>query len=111
MAGPYACRSACQSFPSTGKDKVVGAAATEGSGILTPTSVVSHAPTPAPATAPVIAPSLDNKLFKQFMKAYLEAQMPSRTEIELKPCKQPLKGWFLDLYYGNLHINCYRFCQ
>ena len=24
--------------------------------------------------------------------------------------EQPFKAWFLDLYYGNLHMDCYRFC-
>lgn len=27
------------------------------------------------------------------------------------PRKRPLKAWFPDLYYGNSHLDCYRFCQ
>ena len=73
MAGPRACRSPRRNPRPTIKDKLAGAALTEGSDIPTPTPIMSHAPTPALATAPAVAPSSDNKLFKQFMKAYLEA--------------------------------------
>ena len=111
MAGPRARYSPRRNPPPTGKDELAGAAPTEGSGTLTPTPVVSRAPTPAPATASAVAPSSDSELFKQFMKAYLEAQMPGRTEVDPKPCKQPFKAQFPDLYYSNLHMDCYRFCQ
>ena len=107
MAGPRARRSHRRNLPSAGKDELAGAVPTEGSGIPTPTPVVSRAPTPAPATAPAVAPSLDNKLFKQFMKGYLEVQVPSQTEIDPEPREQPLKARFPDLYYGNLHMDCY----
>ena len=45
------------------------------------------------------------------MKAYLEAQVPGQTKVDLEPCKQPLRAQFSDLYYGNLYMDCYRFCQ
>ena len=99
MAGPRACRSPCRNPPSVGEDELAGAAPTEGSGTPTPTPVVSRAPT--------VAPSLDNKLFKQFMKAYLEAQVPGQTEVDPKPCEDPLKAQFPDLYYSNLQMDCY----
>ena len=111
MARPRACLSPRQNPPPTGKDELVGTAPTEGSGTPTPTPVVSRAPTLASAIAPAAAPSLNNKLFKQFMKAYLEAQVPGRTELDSEPCKQLLKAQFPDLYYGNSHMDCYRFCQ
>ena len=111
MAGPRARRSPRRNLSPAGEDKLAGAAPTEGSGTPTPTSVVSRAPTPAPATAPAAAPSSDNELFKQFMKAYLEAQVPGRTEVDSEPRKQPLKARFPDLYYGNSHMDCYRFYQ
>ena len=111
MARLPACRSSCRNPFPTGKDGLAGATLTESSGTSTPTPVMSHDPTPAPATAPVIAPSSDNKLFKQFMKAYLEAQVPSRTKVDPELCKQSFKAQFPDLYYGNLHIDCYRFSQ
>ena len=111
MAGPHARRSPCQNSPLTCKDELAGAAPTERCGTIPPTLVVSHAPTPAPATALVVALSLDNELFKQFIKAYLEAQVPCQTEVGPEPCKQPLKAQFPDLYYDNLHMDCYQFCQ
>ena len=111
MAKLSACRSPCRNSFLTGEDRFAGAAPTEGSGTPTPTPVLSRAPTPAPATASAVTPSLDNKLFKQFMKAYLEAQMPGRIVVDSEACKQPLKAWFPDLYYGNLHMDCYWFCQ
>ena len=111
MAGPCAYCSPRRNPPPAGKDKLAGAASTKGSGTLTPTPVVSRALTPAPATSPAVAPSSDNKLFQQFMKAYLEAQVPGRTEVDPKPCKQPLKARLPDLYYGNSHMDYYRFCQ
>ena len=113
MTGPCARRSVCQNPRPAGEDKLVSAALTEGSGTPTPTPVVSHALTPTPATTPVVTPSLDNELFKQFMKAYLEAQVPAQIapEIDPKPCKQLVKAKFPDLYYGNLHMDCYQFWQ
>ena len=111
MAGPRACCSPRRNLSLTSKDELAGAAPTEGSGTPISTPVVFRAPTLALATAPAVAPSLDNELFKQFMKAYLETQVPGRIEVDPEPCKQPLKAWFPDLFYGNLHIDCYRFCQ
>ena len=111
MARPAARRSSRRNLPPAGEDELAGAVPTEGSGTPTPTPVVSRAPTPAPATAPAAAPSLDTELFKQFMKAYLEAQVPGQTEVEPELCEQPLKARFPDLYYDNLHMDCYRFCQ
>ena len=51
------------------------------------------------------------------MKAYLENQnqnqnqapLPAPIQAELR--EQPLKARFPDLYYGNSHLDCYRFCQ
>ena len=105
------CRSPCQNSPLTGKDELAGLAPTESSGTPKPTPVVSCAPTPTLATTFAVAPSLDNKLFKQFIKTYIEAQVPGQIEVDPKPCKQFLKAQFSDLYYGNLHMNYYRFCQ
>ena len=106
MAGPCACWSLCRNFPLASEDQLANAAPTEGNSTFTSTSAVSRVPTPASA----IAPFLDNKLFKQLIKAYLKAQVPGRIEVDSKPCKQSLKAWFPDLYYGNLHMDCYRFC-
>ena len=99
MARPRACHSPRQNPSPTGGNEPAGAASTEGSGIPTPTLAV--------------IPNPDNKLFKQFMKAYLEAQTPALTaaKMDAKPCERPLKAWLPDLYYEDLYIKCYRFCQ
>ena len=97
--------------PFISKGELAGAAPTEGNGTPIPTPVMSRAFTPAPATTLPFALSLDNELFKQFMKAYLEAQVPGRTEIDPESCKQPLKTRFPELDYGNIHMDCYQFCQ
>ena len=126
MARPPARCSSCWNPSPTGKDKLAGAAPgpapTEASNTSTPALAVSRVSTPAPPDAFVAipspatalaatAPSSDNEFFKQFMKAYLEAQVPGQIEIDPELCKQPFKTRFLDFYYGNLHIYCYRFCQ
>ena len=109
MAGLCVCRTPRQNPRPAGEDEFAGATPTEGSGTPIPTSVGSRAPTLALATTPAVALSLDNKLFKQFIKAYLEAEVSAQIapEIDPEPCKQLLKAWFLDFYYGNLHIDCY----
>ena len=111
IAGSCACHSPCRNPCSIGKDEFAGAASIEGSGTPIPTPVMSLASNPAPTTAPAVAPTSDNELFKQFIKAYLEAQVAGQIEVDSKPCEQPLKPRFPDLYYVNLHIDCYRFCQ
>ena len=111
MARPSACRSPYRNPLPTGKDELASAAPTRGSDTPTSTPVVSCTSTSAPVTAPAIAPSLDNELFKQFMKAYLKAQVPGQIEVDSESRKQLLKAWFSDLYYGNLHMDCYWFCQ
>ena len=111
MAGPRACRSPRRNPSPAGEDKLAGTAPTKGNGTPTPTLVVSRAPTPALATTPAASLSLDRELFKQFMRAYLEAQVPDQTKVDSKSRKQSLKTRFPDLYYGNSHMDCYRFCQ
>ena len=113
MAVPCACRSLCQNSPPIGNDELASTALTKGSGTPKPTPAILYAPTPTLAIAFAVPLLSDNKLFKQFMKAYLEVQLPGQiaAKIDLWPCKQPLKAWFPDFYYTNLHINCYQFCQ
>ena len=111
MAGSCACHSFCQNVSPNDKDELAGAAPIESSGTPIPISIVSRVSTPAPATAPAAALSSDNELFKQFIKAHLEARVPDQTKVDPKPCEQPLRAQFPDLYYGNLHMDCYQFCQ
>ena len=112
MARPYACRSPCQNPFPTGGNKLARAAPNEGSGTPTFTLTVSQAPTPALVVTPIVISNPDNELFKQFMKVYLEAQTPAETsaEMDTEPCKRPFKAWLPDLYYRDLHIECYWFC-
>ena len=111
MTRPYACLSPRWNLSSAGKDELTGAALIKDNGTPIPTPVESRTPTLTPTTTAAAAASLDNKLFKQFMKTYLEVQVPVRTEVDPESCKQSLKAWFPNLYYGNLHIDCYQFWQ
>ena len=110
MAGSCTRRSPRRNSPPTGEDELAGAP-TDGSGTPapTPTAAISHALTPAPAPT-ASAPASMNKLFKQFMKTYLEAQTQT-AQGQAEPREQPLKARFPDLYWGNSHMDCYRFCQ
>ena len=88
-------------------------ASTKGSNTPTPSSPASRAQTPASAQA---STSSSNKgLFQQFIKAYLENQnknqAPPPAPIQAELREQLLKARFPDLYYGNSHLDCYRFCQ
>lgn len=71
-------------------------------------------PTPNIALASVI-PSTNNELFKKFMKAYLRAQVQPPTLflllVQLESQKQPFKICFPKLYFRNLYIEYYNFCQ
>ncbi len=76
------------------------------------------APGPVPAPAPAPAPVPNNDLFQEFMRTCIErvrdqapaapaapaAETKDKTDRLLKP-RNP------DLYYGNLHMECYYFCQ
>ena len=107
LAGPCTYHRLCWNPPPAGEDELAGAASTEGNSTLIPTPVMLR----APISAPAIILSLDNKLFKQFMKGYLEAQVPGQIKVNSEPCNQSLKARFPDLYYSNLQMDYYRFCQ
>ena len=87
-------------------------APTESSGSPAPTSrAPSRAPTLGPAfiASPASAvPSTNDELFKQFMQAYLAAQ-PQGQDTGLR--ERPLKTRFSEMYSGNSHMECYKFCQ
>ena len=117
MAGSHTRRSPrCNSLPSGEDELAEGApgAPTEGSNTLTPFPPVSPAQTPASAQDP--SPPSNEELFQQFIKAYLENKNQNQnpalppTPIQAKLWEQPLKAWFPNLYYGNSHLDCYRFC-
>ena len=112
MARLYACCSPYWNPPAASEDELAGAAFIKGSGTSTPTFVVSHVPTTVPATTPAITPYSDNELFNYFIKAYWEAQVSAQAapKVDSEPWKQLFKVRFPDPYYGNLHMDCYRFC-
>ena len=114
MAGPYTRRSPCRNLPPNGEDELTSGlpgASTKGSNTPIFFPPVSRAQTPT--QAPIL---LSNEgLFQQFMKAYLENQKqnqaPPPASIQAELWEQSLKAQFPDLYYGNSHLDCYRFYQ
>ena len=82
-------------------------------GSLAPTDALE--PTPRPATS--ASPASIDDLFKLFMRTYMytvknQAQVQASVQVFLPPVepkKQPLKARFPDLYFGKLHLDCYRF--
>ncbi len=72
------------------------------------------APGPVPAPAPTPAPALNDR-FQEFMRTCIEKvrdQAPAAPATEVRDdTDRPLKPRNPNLYYGNLHIECYYFCQ
>ncbi len=78
------------------------------------------APGPVPAPAPVPAPTSNNDLFQEFMRTCIERARAQALAVPATPAPdvkvrdntdRSLKPQSPDLYYGNLHIECYYFCQ
>ena len=125
MAEPRACQSPCRNFLPVGKDEFTGAAPravpTNDSGTLTLTPVVLGAPTPAPVPPPALAKLVAKytdadlqRATKLAIKLFVQDQQQAQSQAAPpapKPRERPLKAWFPDLYYDNLHMDCYRFCQ
>ena len=116
MAGP---RTRCNP-PLGDKDELAGAL-TEGNSTSLPSPVVSQAQTPAPTQAPAPTPApgpLERYTDKDLQRAtklalesFVKGQEHGQLQANSALREQPLKARFLDLYYGNSHLNCYRFCQ
>ncbi len=76
-------------------------------------------PGPEPALSPAFAPN--NDLFQEFMWTCIERvrdQAPTASAALATPAAEarddtnrPLKPRNPDLYYNNLHMKCYYFCQ
>ena len=106
--------------PFSGKDELAGAPI-EGNS----TPAVSRALTPAPAQAPALTPTpasapgppgryTDEDLqraTKLALESFVKGQEHGQLQANSAPREQPLKARFPDLYYGNSHLDCYRFCQ
>lgn len=68
---------------------------------------------PEPTSAPTVLPN--NDLFQEFMQTYIEkvrdqalAALTAKTRDNFNRSFKPQNP---NLYYGNLHIGCYYFCQ
>ena len=102
MAGPRTRRNA-------------GKAPTNGSGTSKPTPAVSRAPTPTSVSAPGPPRRYTDEDLKRAnklaLKLFVKGQEHGQLQANAALREQPLKTRFLDLYYKNLHLDCYRFCQ
>ena len=110
MGGACTCHNPRHNPPSGGENEPVGdppGASTKGSNTSTLSPPVSWAQTPA--QPPV--PSSTEELCQQLLKTYAATVNLLEQNHGSGPCKKSLKVQFSDLYYGNLHIDCYRFCQ
>ncbi len=76
-------------------------------------------PAPGPVSAPVFAPlAPTNDFFSGFMWTYIKKVRDQALAALAAPAAEardntdrPLKPRNPDLYYGNLHMECYYFCQ
>ncbi len=76
-------------------------------------AIRAPAPGPTPAPASVAPP---NDLFQEFMQTFMEKTQapaaPAAPDIEARDdTDKLLKPRNPDLYYNNLHMECYYFCQ
>ena len=118
MAGLCTRCSSRPNSPPDGEDILAGGssgAATEGSNTPTPSSPVSRAQTPANAPAPTPAPPKGTytdvdlwRATKLTPESFIQGQAHAYGS---EPREKLLKACFSDLYWGNSHQDCYRFCQ
>ncbi len=76
---------------------------------------------PSPEPAPVPAPAPNNDLFQKFIRMYIKRVRDQAPTAPAAPAtlaaeardntNRPLKPRNPDLYYDNLHMECYYFCQ
>lgn len=120
MAGPCTCHN---SPPTSDNELAINAlkAPTKSSGTPTPTRAVSCVPTLAPAQvfapAQALAPVPDppgsytdedlQRATKLAVNLYNKGQEHGQLQANSAPQERPLKVWFPDLYYGNLHLDYY----
>ncbi len=80
---------------------------------------MTPAPGPVPAPAPTLTPvARPNDLFQEFMRTCIERVQDQSPAAPATPAAEardntdrPLKPRNPDLYYGNLHMECYYFSQ
>lgn len=60
--------------------------------------------------ASALTPDVQAELFNEFMRIYIDkVQAPAMIEPRLEHTNKLLKSRNPDLYYGNLHMECYYF--
>ena len=124
MGVPRAFQSLCRILPSAGEDELTGAtpgASINDNGIPFHTPVAlciqTLAPglplTPAELVAKYTNADLQSAI-KLAIELFIQSQKQAKSQMApqaLEPQERPLKAWFLDLYYGNSHMDYYLFCQ
>lgn len=125
MVGPQARHNA---LPPVGKDELAGGAPwAPTKSNSTPISIpaASWAPTPTPTQTPAPTQAFAQapgppglymdadlqKATKLALDLFVKGQEHGQLQANTAPQERPLKARFSNLYYGNLHLNCYRFCQ
>ena len=92
-----------------------GGASINGSGTPKPTPAIFCASTLASAAAPgPLGKYTDKDMQRATMLALellVKGQEHGQLQANFSLCKQPLKAWLSNLYYGNLHLDCSCFCQ
>ena len=124
MAGPCAQQSPCWNPLLADEDELARAAPrapSNDSGTLSHTPAMLRILTPAPALslapAKLVAKYTNTDLqraTKLALELFVQGQQQAQSQIAplaLEPRKRPFKARFPDLYYGNSHMDCYRFCQ
>ena len=113
MAGPHIRRNAGGAHTNdSGTPKLTIAV----SRIPTPAMAQAPAPTPVPALASVSGPPgryMDENLqraTKLALKLFVKGQEHDQLQANSALREHPQKARFSHLYYGNSHLNCYRFC-
>ena len=80
---------------------------------------LTNALEPTPTLVTSASPPSIEELFKLFMQTYMDT-VKNQTQVQalvqvpppqVEPKEKPLKVHFLDLYFGKLYLDCYRFCQ
>ena len=97
--------------PPFGDKNKLAEALTKGNSTL----AVFRAFSPTPASAPGLLWRYRDKdlqrATKLALKLFVKGQEHGQLQVNSTPHEQPLKTWFLNLYYGNSHLDCYCFCQ
>ena len=120
MAGLY---TRCNLFLG-GKNKIRGAS-TKGNSTFSPSLVVFYTPIFTLTQAfgytffftfvlGLLERYTDKNLLttiKLALEYFIKGQEHGQLQASSAPCKHSLKTWFPDLYYKNLYLNCYWFCQ